>query len=109
MHNFSPWHAACSGSPHNALHSSSYYVCELVYNAAVLVESVSLLSATGIAGTFLDGSIEKRVTVRLLRDITKCIHSQVQYIHDPTQYIHSSVQYIHDPVFSIFIADVSRQ
>ena len=31
MRNCSPWHTACSGSPHNALHSSSYclvwYVC----------------------------------------------------------------------------------
>ena len=27
MHNFSPWHAACSGSPHNALHSSSNKSC----------------------------------------------------------------------------------
>ena len=27
MHNCSPWHTACSGSPHNALHSSSYVMC----------------------------------------------------------------------------------
>ena len=27
MRNCSPWHTACSGSPHNALHSSSYILC----------------------------------------------------------------------------------
>ena len=35
----------------------NYCVHEFTYNAAVLVESVSQLSATGIAGTFSGGSI----------------------------------------------------
>ena len=29
MRNCSPWHTACSGSPHNALHSSSYIHAQL--------------------------------------------------------------------------------
>ena len=37
----------------------NYCFCELVYNAAALVENVSQLSATGIAGTFLEGSIDE--------------------------------------------------
>ena len=71
--------------------SSSYncYVHELVYNAAALVESVSWLSATGIENLLVNFwnaqlSLHCVVTVTTShKDITKCIHSPVQYIHDP--------------------------